>query len=164
MMSLFHYIRTVAVTGLFFVISFATYAQIEVNCMIFIDRKLPYSVTGQIYSKNDTVQFAYIYGKMTIYDNNLSLLENISDSALITLDFTYHDWNYKNMNCKEVHYIRQEVSTLILGKHGFVIYNIINLNQSKTKYYIEIQGQGIISQPHSSPKALRKAKKLYDGQ
>lgn len=137
--------RSIAAFILFFSLFSSVLSQEKrINCIIFIDGKLP--GISEIYnehftfsdsSNNDVkIDFEYIIGEMIFSDVNYYLLDSLNPDEEVTLNFSYRD-----MKGKEYYYSGELIKEWVF--YRYLVIRITNLNKKKGEYYFGYSTPGI---------------------
>lgn len=128
----------------FLLLSSFTFAQSEkINCIIFIDGKLPQDnqIFDSYISFNDTnnietiIDFDYVIGDIIIAEKNFIAISLINPLENITIHFSY-----KSFDGITFSYSGKIKSVLL--KYRYFILRITNLNKRKKKYYFGYSSPG----------------------
>jgi hypothetical protein len=126
----------------------------RINCMIFIDGKLPegsYIYNSYFtYTNNDgsllQVGFNYVIGDIIINIDDLEILKSLNSNDLIELEFTWKKFDGKTFT------YRGEIEQHDLF-YDYLIIRITNLNKKKGKYYFgystPFSSSGFINKEHN---------------
>ena len=116
----------------------------HVNCIIFIDGKLPgiSDIYDECFTFSDSsnidvkIDFEYVIGEMIFSEANYLLLNSLDPTIKVTLDFKYRD-----MKGKEYNYSGELITEWIF--YRYLVIRITNLNKKKGEYYFGYSTPGI---------------------
>lgn len=133
-----------------------------INCITFIDGKLPYyTFKGYLNyadstGNNDTIVFFCSIGKLTFEQKDIDKLYSLQGNTPIIISLFYTEYLY-GIPKKEFVYITDFFNIRLLICANYIIFNINNLNKKKNKYYFEVITSSAMTIPNRKEyKIMRK--------
>lgn len=120
---------------IFLFLSFISSAQVRVNCIIFVDGKIPAQgyISGSYFIYNsERYDFAYNVGDIWIDTLSYLNLQSLTSDAKIWMNFTHKKLNIKNLSLETNNY-----SGIIEKEwlfYDYLIINITNTHRKKEEY------------------------------
>lgn len=115
----------------------------KLNCIIFIDGKLPTGIYDEYFSyldedKNESrIDFEYSIGDIILSKNDINTLYSLQSDDFIIMNLSYR--SYDNESYSYSGKIRAEWLS-----YDYLVIRITNLNKKKGKYYFAYSTPGII--------------------
>ena len=133
-----HYRIVLAILILFLLsINLSALSQTQhINCIIFIDGKLPYGshISNDYFSYSDSIgglhkiEFNYIIGELELTQENFMILESLEPDDEISVNLTH----YQDRTANDIYTGILKVELL---RYGYLIIRITTLNKRKGEYY-----------------------------
>lgn len=141
-----HYRFVLVILSLFlFSINLSAHSQTEhINCIIFVDGKLPYGchISEGYFSYTDSIgglqriDFNYIIGEIHLKQENFIILQSLNVEDEISINFTHYEERAENS-------IYTGILKVEWLSYRYLIIRITTLNKKKGEYYFGYSTPGI---------------------
>lgn len=127
----------------------------RINCIIFIDGKLPTGIYNGFFNYNDVsgsvkkIDFDYMIGEILVSHENKKVIDSLQPITEISMNFSYRMYNGQTFSYSGI----LKVSFLT---YNYLVIRITNLNKKKGEYYFGY------STPEVSKKFIRQEYDMFE--